>query len=472
MTGILLGCWIGLTPAAANAATPIGDQPPARALLDQLISYRTAKGQGQVPAMAEMLVARLRAAGFADEDLVRVPVTVEGEKTEGLLVRFRAHPGATKRPVALLAHMDVVDAVAANWHTDPFKPTEQDGYLYGRGSLDNKFAVALLITTFERLKRAGYTPDRDIVLALCGDEETGMLTSRAMLAHPFLSHLDFALNADAGGGSRNDAGAPLEFTLQAAEKTSANFTLTTHNSGGHSALPRADNALYQLAHALVAVEALHFPVEFNEINRAMIERLSDRTTGEVTAALKTILHDPTDRASIAIIARRPEIAGFLWTTCVGTMAKAGNAPNALPQNASATINCRIMPGDSAEQIRSTLARAINDSNVQVALDGEAVESPASPIRADILDLLAHGVQANYPGFVPTPTMSMGGTEGREYRRSGIPTYGAGSILKTPGDNRAHGVDERLPLDSFYKEVAYWDVVIHLLGGPGGESPRG
>lgn len=459
--GLVLALGCAVSPAAAQTTSADGDG--ARALLETLISYRTAKGQGQVPAMASVLAERLKAAGFSADDIVHVPVVIDKEPTEGLLVRLRGRPDAKARPVALLAHMDVVDAVAANWQTDPFRAVEKDGYLYGRGSLDNKFAVALLVTTFERLKREGFVPDRDIILALCGDEESGMLTTRAMLAHPFLRTLDFALNADAGGGSSDAAGNPVEFTLQAAEKTSANFRLSTRNAGGHSALPRADNAIYQLNHALDRLEALRFPVDFNPVNRAMIERLSMRGSADIRSALATLLRQPEDRSAIDLIRTRPEIAGFLWTTCVPTMLTGGNAPNALPQNATATINCRIMPGTSAETVRTAIVQAIDDAGVEVSLEGDAVDSPASPIRPDVERLLTRAVEVNYPGFRPVPTMSMGGTEGREYRRRGIATYGAGSLLKTPGDNRAHGIDERLPLRSFYREVAYWDTLVRALG---------
>ncbi|CAN5319110.1 M20/M25/M40 family metallo-hydrolase [soil metagenome] len=458
-----------LPVSAVGKPTP-ADRIATQQLLAKLIAIRTVKGEGQVPKAVDLLVETLKVGGFTDADIVRTPVTVGNEPTMGLVVRY-ASANPTRKPIAILAHMDVVGVVAKNWHTDPFQPIEKDGYLYGRGSIDNKFAVALLVNTFVRLKREGFVPDRDLVLALAGDEESGMLTSRANIQQPFVRDAEYALNADAGGGSMSDDGTPIQFTLQAAEKTSATFTIAASNRGGHSALPRPDNAIYSLSHAMVKLEELRFPVEFTEISRAMTVRSAKQMGGKIGLALERLLADPTDRAAVETLRAYPEFFSILSTSCVATMLSAGNAPNALPQNATATVNCRILPGQSVSSIMEKITTQLNDPTLTITLDGEAVESPASPIRSDVLAALTLAVQANYPGFAPQPTISTGGTEGREYRRAGIPTYGAGSLTKIVADNRAHGTDERLPLEPFYKELTYWDVLFHEVGKPL-ESPAG
>ncbi|WP_269714740.1 M20/M25/M40 family metallo-hydrolase [Caulobacter sp. NIBR2454] len=452
--------------ALAAPAPNDADRQAARALLSELITIPTAKGRGQVPKLVDVLSARLRGAGFSAEDIVRVPIDIDGERTEGLIVRYRAAAPGPKRPVALLAHMDVVDVVPESWTTDPYKPVEKDGYLYGRGSTDNKFAVAVLVTTFARLKAAGWAPDRDLLLAFSGDEETGMLSTRKVIAHPLMKNVEYALNADAGGGTVTKDGKPVAFTMQAAEKTTATFELATANPGGHSSAPRPDNAIYDLADALKAVQAMPFPVELNEITRAMVIKMAKDEGDALGAALNRLLIDPTDAAAIAEAKRHPNYTNILWTTCVATMLRAGNAPNALPSSAVATVNCRILPGTPAAAVQSKIQAAVGDK-VSIKLVGEAVESPISPVRPDILAALQKAVNANYKGAVLAPSLSSGGTEGREYRRAGVPTYGAGSLgLVFPDDLRAHGSNERIPLAAFDKELTYWDVLLKEIASDG------
>ena len=457
---------MSLSTQALAAAPTDADRAAARALLERLVTFRTAKGHGQVPAMVDVIAARLKEAGFTDADMIRTPLEMDGEKTTGLVVRFKGR-SATRKPVAFLAHMDVVDAVAANWTTDPFKPVEKDGYLYGRGVQDNKAGVTLLVETFARLKREGFVPDRDLVLALCGDEETGMLTTRENLKVAWVKGAEFALNSDAGGATMDESGKGIAFEMQAAEKTTATFELAATNSGGHSSVPRADNAIYDLADALKKVQALQFPVEFNEITRIMVAKEAAGAKPEVAAALNALLANPNDKAAEQVMRGVPDPGNLLWTTCVATMLRGGNAFNALPQNAVATVNCRIMPGTPVDQVRDRIAGAIGNPAIKVSLIGEAVASPASPIRQDVLQALTRAVAVNYPGMKLDPAMSAGGTEGREYRRAGIPTYGAGSLaLVRPADSRAHGIDERIPLVSFGKELGFWDSLMRQMGAPG------
>lgn len=452
-------------PAAAatgRLASPTeADRAEAVALLKQLVAIPTAKRRGRVPELVDVLAAKLTKAGFAPEDIVRQPVTVDGEQTMGLIVRY-AGRDAKLPPVALLAHMDVVDAVAANWATDPYKPVEKDGYLYGRGTQDNKFGVAVLVETFVRLRRAGWRPNRDLLLAFSGDEETGMRSTRAVIAHPWVARAAYALNSDAGGGSVTADGRPIAFGMQAAEKTNATFAVTVSNRGGHSSVPRDDNAIYQLAHALTRIESTRFPVQLNSVTRAMVTRIAAERGGALGEALTRLTTVPDDARALDVVRRYPDVSNILWTTCVATMLEAGNAPNALPQNATATVNCRILPGVAVEAVRQGLASAAGPDTAITLVD-EAVESPVSEPRAAVTALLQAGLSATYPGATLHPTMSSGGTEGREYRRAGIPTWGAGSLgLVLPDDSRAHGTDERIPLQAFGRELDYWQEVLTRL----------
>jgi carboxypeptidase PM20D1 len=254
-------------------------------------------------------------------------------------------------------------------------------------------------------------------------------------------------------------GRPIAFGMQSAEKTNATFNLSVKNRGGHSSVPRDDNAIYQLARALTRVEALRFPVQLNSVTFGMVTRLAAERGGALGEALTRLTTLPDDPKSLAIVRRYPDISSILWTTCVATMLDAGNAPNALAQNASATVNCRILPGIGVERVRGELAAAAGPET-NVTLVGEAVESPVSEPQADVTALLQAGLSATYPGATLNPIMSSGGTEGREYRRAGIPTWGAGSLgLVLPEDSRAHGTDERIPLRAFGRELVYWQSVL-------------
>jgi len=464
-----LALCIGLSATLApdiRAAVSQEGKEQARELLESMIPLRTAKGYGQIPALIDLLEQRLSAAGFSDEDIVRVPLTIDGEMTSGLIVRYPAAGIPDAPPVVFMAHMDVVDAIPENWETDPFTPTTIDGYLYGRGTQDNKFGVALLVSTFADLREAGFEPNRDLVLAFAGDEETGMQTTRELLKHPFVKSAEYALNSDAGGGSMKADGTPVAFSMQAAEKTYATFILKVKGTGGHSSVPQPQNAIYDLARALVAIEELRFPVQFNDITRSMAENIAEREGGELADALRTLLKDPEDAQAIAVMQRYPQYANMLWTTCVATMLEAGRTENALPQDATAAVNCRILPGTGGvDHVRKRFVSAIGNDAISMSLTREAVESPASPIREDVTEILQAGVALNYPGITLQPTMSSGGTESREYRRAGIPAYGAGSLaLVRPDDSRAHGINERIPLQSFYREMDYWDYVVRRVGG--------
>ncbi|MGV8940555.1 MAG: M20/M25/M40 family metallo-hydrolase [Lysobacter sp.] len=442
------------------------DRVQARELIEQLIRIQTVKGNGQVPVLAELLSQRFRAAGFAADDIQIVPVDSDVDTTAALIVRYRGRVGSTLRPVAILGHMDVVGAVASNWSVDPFVPVEQDGYLYGRGSIDNKAQVALIASTFIRLKRAGWVPERDLVLALSGDEESGSRTTQLLTRHPWIRTAEFALNADSGSGDMDSDGSNKAFYIQAAEKTSVSYKVDTRNNGGHSSVPRQDNALYDMAVAIQRLQALRFPVQFNEINRAMVAELIAKRGGELGKAFQTLLDKPDDAAARAVVEQSPEDAHVLWTTCVPTMIEGGNARNALPQNASLTVHCRIFPGVSPDSVRGILAAAVAPANAEVSIDAARGSSPASAIHPTLFAAVRKAVDSNYPDATLTPQMSSGGTDGRYFRIAGIPTYGVGSLVQVhPDDDRAHGIDERVRLDSFARELDFWDALLRDIAGP-------
>lgn len=451
----------GALAATGPTAVTDADRAMARAIWEEAIRTPTAKGRGQVPVLANIFAARLKEAGFREEDITMMPLEIDGEKTTGLVVRYAGRNPKAK-PVAILGHMDVVDAIKENWATDPYVPTEKDGFLYGRGSGDNKAGVSAAVATFIRLKKAGFVPQRDLLLAFSGDEESGMLTTRELIKHPLVARAEYALNTDAGGGSQAEDGT-VTISVQSAEKTYANFAITTHNPGGHSSAPTADNAIYALAGALKKIEALRFPVEFNEITRIMVADLAETRGGELGGALQALLANPKDAAARAIAEQYPRDANILWTTCVATMLQAGNAPNALPQNATATVNCRIMPGTPVTDVQAKIAAAIGDEKVKVARMDESVESPVSPINRPLFAKLQKAARISYPGVVLKPSMSSGGTDGREFRSAGIPTYGAGNLVQKAGEGRAHGTDERVPIEPFYKQLEYWDALLRDVG---------
>ncbi|WP_033923386.1 M20/M25/M40 family metallo-hydrolase [Sphingomonas sp. 37zxx] len=451
-------------PAAAQKAPPVtdADRAMARAILEEAIATPTAKGRGQVPVLAESFATRLRTAGFADADIQMLPIEIDGEKTVGLVARYAGRDPKAK-PIAFLGHMDVVDALKENWATDPYVPIEKDGYIYGRGSIDNKAGISALVASFIRLKQSGFVPQRDLVLAFSGDEETGMQTTRLLIAHPMVARVEFALNSDAGGGSVT-AGGKYDFNIQAAEKTNASFAISASNPGGHSSAPRPENAIYDLADAIKKVQALRFPVEFNEITRIMVADLAAEQGGTLGAALTTLLADPTNLAARAEVEKYPQYSNLVQTTCVATMLQAGNAPNALPQNATVTVNCRIFPGTPVAAVQAKLAEAIGNDKIGFALLGDAVESPVSPVNPALFATLQRAVRSVYPGVVLKPSMSSGGTDGREFRKRGIPTYGAGALpLRMPEDGRAHGTDERVPIAGYLRQLDYWDALLRDLG---------
>jgi len=457
------------SPPEASASPEVtlesADLTLARSILEDILRIRTAKGFGQTENQAQLLADRLTAAGFTKDSIDIPTMQIDGETVAGLVVRYAGAEGSTKPPIALIAHMDVVDASTDTWETDPYKPVEKDGYIYARGAVDNKAGVALLVSTFIRLRQDGFVPNRDIVIAFSGDEETGMNTTRMLTSHPWVKNAEYALNSDAGVGSVDVNGKNPSYSIQSAEKTYATFHITAQNKGGHSSAPRTDNALYDIADAITGIRSLRFPVGFNDISRQMAVDLAETEGGDFSSAIGRLLEDPADREARDVVDASSVSTHFMYTTCVPTMMAAGSAENALPQRAQLTVNCRILPGTSVADVKQALSGAIDNEDIKIEVLDDPLESPVSPINEALFSSLRNAVHVIQPGAPVKPSMSSGGTDGREYRSAGIPTYGAGAItLVRPDDYRAHGIDERLPVASYFDQLIFWEVLLRDLAG--------
>ena len=429
-------------------------------IFTRIIPMETSKNLGQVPGMARYLADELLAAGFAEEDVEVLPL---GE-TASLVVTYRGDGSSGKAPIALLAHMDVVEALASDWVRPPFELTRDDEYFYGRGTNDNKFGITQLISTFIRLKKEGYVPNRDLIIAFSGDEETGMMTTRMLAKRPDILKAEFALNSDAGGGRLNDDGRAVIYAIQAAEKTYATWEVTVRNPGGHSSRPRADNAIYELSQVIKNIQDFKFPVQWTEMTLAFFEDTGEKLGGEVGEAMVRFANNPKDQAAIDRLAMEPEYVGSTRTTCVVTMLKAGHAENALPQSATATVNCRIFPGTPVAEIQQVLQRVAGDPNAKFVMLGDPTESPVSQLRADVKAAVGKAIHARQPGLGMIAYMESGGTDGMHFRSAGIPTWGVSGLFINPRYMFAHGLNERLLIDSFYGALDHWSIIIRELAG--------
>ena len=431
-----------------------------------IIGFRTARGHQQVDDMVAYLTKRLSDAGFAQEDLMVTDYDSDGEPTQGLIVRYRGDGSSGDKPIVMLAHMDVVDALPEDWDRDPFTLTEEDGYFFGRGTMDNKYGVANLVGTFIRLKNEGWTPNRDLYLAFSGDEETGMVSTRAQ-AKWIAENVDpaFVLNSDAGGTALDDEFKPLAMRVQAAEKTFATFELTVTNPGGHSSRPRSDNAIYELSAALLKLADHKFAVHATPLTRSYFAALGQSVPGELGDAMRAFAENPEDPAAVATLQSNPETVGTLGTTCVATMLRAGHAENALPQSATATVNCRIFPGIGVEKTQAELARVIDNDNVSFKLMAEVTESPVSALRDDVRAAVAKSLAARYGKDIPIiPYMESGGTDGMHYRTLGYDTVAVSGGASRSQDMYAHGLNERANVDAFYAGLDHWTIILKELAG--------
>ena len=436
----------------------------ARKTLDiyrTIIEIDTSKRTGNTPKVAKYLADELIAAGFPPEDVEVVMMP----PTAALIARYRGNLNSGKKPILLLGHMDVVEANPEDWERPPFELTQDDKYFYARGAIDNKFGIAQLTSTFIRLKKEGFVPNRDLIIAFSGDEESGMLTTR-MLANerPDLAEAEFALNSDAGGGALDKDGNAITYRIQAAEKTFATWELTFTNPGGHSSRPRSDNAIYDLSDAIRKIEAHRFPVRWSDMTRNYFRITGQNLGGDLGQAMIRFADNPEDTAAAERLAEEPSYVGTTRTTCVVTMLQAGHAENALPQSATATVNCRIFPGIAVADVEETLRDVVGNPAAQWTLLTDAVESPISELREDVSAAVSKAVHGRYPDVPIIAYMESGGTDGMHFRRAGIPTWAASGAFMNPDDMYAHGLNERVPIKTFYEALDHWSIILRELAG--------
>jgi len=465
-----------LPSAFAQSSIPTAsaeDRAFAKEIFKEIIEINTTDTPlGNVTTATAAMQKRFLAAGFAPED---VQLVGPNERKMNLVVRYRAAGTPTKKPVLFLCHMDVVEALPSDWHTDPFKFTEQDGYVYGRGTQDMKDSDAALVATFIRLHKEGYKPKRDLILALTADEEGGKSNGAAWLVEKRRDLVDaaYVINPDAGGVELEN-GKALVADVEATEKIYADFRITARNRGGHSSLPRPDNAIYELMAALNKLSTYKFPFELNPVTRNYFENIIPQSKPEVAADLKAILATPPDMEAAARLSNDMAFNSNLRTTCVATMLKAGHAPNALPQLAQANVNCRIFPGHSIEEIRQQLIALFNDPGLTLEfISDSGVSYAAGPDRKaivppaplpEVFEPLTRITHAIWPGIPVTPEMENGASDSIYFAQAGIPSYGYSAIALERSDVRAHGQDERLPIDSYWKSLDFFYAFSKALGG--------
>ncbi len=426
-------------------------------IFKQLIEINTTDSVGNVTTAAEAMAQRFRDAGFPDSDM---QIMGPNDRKKNLVVRL--HGSGQHKPVLLIGHLDVVEARREDWTTDPFQFVEKDGYYYGRGTQDMKDGDAIMVTTLIRFKKDGFVPDRDIILALTADEEGGTSNGVDWLLknHRELIDAEFVLNHD-GGGILSENGKPQFMTVDASEKLYSDYQLTVTNPGGHSSLPRPDNAIYHLADGLARLEHYQFPFELTHITRAYYERMAKITSGERAADMRAILKNPPDMAAVARLSKDPIDNSIMHTTCVATRLNAGHANNALPQMAQANVNCRIIPGHSPEEIRQELEKVLADPKISVkdmgAIGGadHRRSYPPPPLRPDVFQPLEKVVNEMWPGLAVIPDMSTGASDDIYTNAAGMPSYCVSGEAIDRDDIRAHGKDERIRVDSFYRAVDFY-----------------
>jgi acetylornithine deacetylase/succinyl-diaminopimelate desuccinylase-like protein len=444
-------------------------QAKTRELFKQAIEIPSVHNRDETHRVAELLAGQFRTAGIPDSDIHIMPYeALPGDNTVALIVRWRS-PHATKKPMLILGHMDVVEAKRSDWKYDPFVFREEGGYFYGRGTSDMKNGDVATTMAAVKLISEGFKPDRDIIFFYSGDEETrGVGATLGSTKWRNLTDAEFGLNADGGCPSYDEQFRPLGCGISMAEKTFQTYFFTTHNPGGHSSRPRPDNAIYDLADALKKVQAYRFQPMQNEVTRAYFaERAKQEGNSQLGQEIRAWLANPNDGKAADAIEANPLEVGFTRTRCVATMLQAGHADNALPQSATATVNCRIFPGVQPTDVQAELQNLVGP-NVEVKPDPNyiGVPTPASPLRPDVLAAVTSAVHKVVdPRMDIYPEMSTGASDGSFFRAQGIPVYDIdGSWGISPIDERAHGLDERIPVRAMYDDVLYWEMIIRSLAG--------
>jgi len=454
--------------ARAQAVTPSGSLPAhqqlAREVYQQLVEINTVDGVGSTTTAAEAVAKRFRDAGFVAKD-----VQVLGPRADkgNVVVRYHGSGSGARKPLLLLAHLDVVAALKPDWSADldPFKFVERDGYFYGRGTSDDKAMAAIFVANLLRMKREGFVPNRDLILALTADEEGGTANGVQWLLANHRDLIDAELALNEGGGGALKEGKPFINSIGAAEKVYTDFTLTTKNRGGHSSVPRADNAIYELSTALTKIAAFSFPVTLNEVTRAFFERTAAIEQPELAAAMRALVANPRDSAAAAIVSREPRYNSMLRTTCVATRLAGGHANNALPQTATANVNCRMLPGHDPADVRAGLLRAIADTGVEISVAPEMEHAMPSPLTPELMGAIERVTKQLFGDIPVIPTMGTGATDSKYLRAAGIPGYGVSGIFGDPNDVRAHGRDERVLVKSFFDGQEFLYRLVKTLSSP-------
>jgi acetylornithine deacetylase/succinyl-diaminopimelate desuccinylase-like protein len=461
---------------AASPAAAEGDavtRKNAHDIFKQLIEINTTDSVGSTTVAAEAMAKRLLDAGFPKTDVV---VLGPNDRKGNMVARYRGTAGSKLKPILIIGHLDVVEAKREDWSTDPFQFVEKDGYFYGRGTQDMKDSDAIAVTDFIRMKKEGFVPDRDIILALTADEENGKSNGVDWLLknHRELVEAEFALNPDAGG-VRPDK--PQIVGFEATEKLYGDFQVLATNPGGHSSLPIPDNAIYHVANALAKLQKFTFPFELNPVTREYFAQMAKIETGQTAADLRAILVTPPDAKAVERLSQDTHMNSVMRTTCVATMLSGGHAPNALPGRAEANVNCRIFPGHSQEEIRLQLLKLFDDPKLTVRYrsdtgeltdrgsDRKAMAPP--PLRDDVMNSLRSVSAKLWPGFVVLPVMEAGASDSIYTMNAGIPSYGINGVAVERADDRAHGRDERLKIDAYYTGVEFYYQFLKALTTPAG-----
>ncbi|HEX7020078.1 MAG TPA: M20/M25/M40 family metallo-hydrolase [Gemmatimonadaceae bacterium] len=423
------------------------NQQLARDIYKQLIEINTVDSVGSPTLAANAMAKRFLDAGFPAAD-----VHVLGPRADKYNLVVRYHGTGARKPLLLLAHLDVVAALKSDWSNDldPFTFTERDGYFYGRGTSDDKAMASIFVANLLRMKAEHYTPDRDIIVALTADEEGGPANGVRWLVENHRDLIDAAYALNEGGGGALRVGKPYLNSVGAAEKVYTDFTITARNPGGHSSVPRDDNAIYELANALTHVAAFQFPVMLNPVTTAFFAKTATiETNPAMAAAMRALTVNPKDSAAAATLSKDARYRSMLRTTCVATMLAGGHARNALPQTATANINCRMAPGHDPAEVRASLAKAIGDTGIVISAAPAMEHAQPSPLTPEVMGAIERVTHELYGDIPVIPTMGTGATDSKYLRAVGIPGYGVSGIMSEPGDNRAHGRDERVAVKSYF-----------------------
>ncbi len=452
---IALLCMTCLFVLSTSAQEKTPHQQMAVDIFQELVEINTTQSVGDNTKAAEAMAARLLSAGFSEEN---VKVITPAPRKGNLVARYPS-PVAKKSPVLVLAHIDVVEADPADWSVDPFMFIEKDGYFYGRGTVDDKDEAAIAVANLIKMKREGYVPNRDIIIALTADEEGGPVNGvQHLLAEHFdLVDAEFVINEGGGGGIFN--GVKSIVSVQAAEKVYQSYTLEVTNRGGHSSLPRSDNAIYELVSALGVIRDHKFPVSFNPVTRAYFRQTASTLPSEMGDLMLRLLSNPQDVEAEKVLSREPGFNSRMRTTCVATQLEAGHAENALPQRAKATVNCRILPGITPGLVKDKLVELVDNKNVSITPIKEPNPSPPSPLTEEIMGPIMQVSQQMWPGVSVVPVMSTGATDGLYFRKKGIPVYGVSGIMVDVNDSRSHGRDERILVTSFLEGLEFQDRLV-------------